>query len=155
MQIRIDLSHYGFESLATATAGLAGSVDQVQEFVAGAGRGEECAGECGGRGDGVGFLYSSDLHAGMGGFDDDGNAERMERVLDAIADFDGESFLDLEASGVCFDDSGDFAEAGDLAVRDVGDVGLADEREHVVFAHGVEFDVFHEYHLLIFFIENR
>ena len=79
----------------------------------------------------------------------------MERVLDAIADFDGESFLDLEASGVCLDDSGDFAEAGDFAVGDVGDVGFADEREHVVFAHRVEFNVFHEAHLLVFFIEYR
>lgn len=65
MQIRIDLTHYGSETLATATAGSAGTLDQVQEFVSGSGRGEECAGERGGRGDGVGFLYSSDLHAGM------------------------------------------------------------------------------------------
>lgn len=65
MQIRIDLTHYGSETLATATAGSAGTLDQVQEFVSGPGRGEECAGERGGSGDGVGFLYSSDLHAGM------------------------------------------------------------------------------------------
>ena len=65
MQIRIDMTHYGSETLATATAGSAGTLDQVQEFVSGSGRGEECAGERGGSGDGVGFLYSSDLHAGM------------------------------------------------------------------------------------------
>ena len=45
IQIRIDLTHYGSETLATATAGSAGTLDQVQEFVSGSGRGEECAGE--------------------------------------------------------------------------------------------------------------
>ena len=43
----------------------AGIADQIEKLVSGPGGGEERAGESRGRGDGVGFLYSSDLHAGM------------------------------------------------------------------------------------------
>lgn len=113
----------------------AGIVDQIEKLVSGPGRSEERAGESRGRGDGVGFLYSSDLHAGVRGFYHDGDAERLECVLDAIADFDGKPFLYLQSSCICFHDSGYFAQTGDFSVRDVRDVRFPDEREHVVFAH--------------------
>lgn len=113
----------------------AGIADQIEELVSGPGGGEERAGERRGRGDGVGFLYSSDLHAGVRGFYHDGDAERLECVLDAVAYLDGKPFLYLKTSSECFHDSGDLAQAGDLAVGNVSDVCFPDERQHVMFAH--------------------
>ena len=58
------------------------------------------------------------------------------RALDGVGDLDGEPLLHLRAPGVAVDEPGDLRQAGDAAVlaRDVGDVGLADERDQVVLA---------------------
>lgn len=117
------------------TALSAGIADQIEELVSGPGRSEERAGESRGRGNGVGFLYSSDLHACVRGFYHDGDAERLECVLDAVTYLDGKPFLYLKTPCECFHDSGYFAQTGDFSVRDVRDVRFPDEREHVVFAH--------------------
>ena len=50
--------------------------------------------------------------------------------------------------------AGDFAEADDLAVRDVGYVRLAEERQQVVLAHGVELDVLDDDHLVVVDVEE-
>ena len=85
----------------------------------------------------------------MHGLDDDGDAQRLEGVLDTVADLLGQALLDLQAAGVGLYHAGDLGEPGDAAVRDVGDMGLADEREHVVLAQGEEFDVLHKDHLAV------
>ena len=90
----------------------------------------------------------------MLGFDDDGDAERVQRILDAVADLDREALLDLEPAGVGLDHTGDLAQSGDLAVGDVRDVGLADEGAHMMLAHRVEFDVPDYDHLLVLLVEN-
>lgn len=51
-------------------------------------------------------------------------------------------------------DAGQLAQADDLAVRDIGDVGLAEERQQMVFAHAFEVDVLHEDHFVVFFDEG-
>ena len=53
----------------------------------------------------------------MGSFDYYRHAERMQGLLDAIADFDCEPLLDLKPAGECLDHPGNFAQAGDFAVR--------------------------------------
>ena len=70
----------------------------------------------------------------MGSFDYYRHAERMQGLLDAIADFDCEPLLDLKPAGECLDHPGNFAQAGDFAVRDVGYMTLPQEREHMVLA---------------------
>ena len=85
----------------------------------------------------------------MHGLDDDGDAQRMQGFLDAVADLLGQALLDLQAAGVGLHHAGDLGEPGDAAVRDVGDMGLADEREHVVLAQGEQLDVLDEDHLAV------
>ena len=126
---------------------------QVEELVPGTCRCKKRPGESRCRSYSIGLLDAPDLHACMRGFDYDGDAERVQRPLDAVTDFDGQPLLDLEPSGVCLHDPGDFAEPGDLSVRDVSYVRLADERQHVMFAHGVKVNVLDKHHLLVFFIE--
>ena len=78
----------------------------------------------------------------------------MQGFLDAVPDLDGQPLLDLQAAGVGLDDAGNLAQAGDLAIGDVGDVGLADEGQEVVLAGAVELDVLDQDHLLVFLVEH-
>jgi len=88
------------------------------------------------------------------GLDDDGYAERLQHFLNDIADFEREPLLHLQAAGEHVHHAGDFAEADDVAVGDVRDVGFAKKGQHVVLAEGVHFDVFHEHHLAVIFAEK-
>ena len=127
----------------------------MKEFVSGALRVEERARKCRCGGDGVGLLDAPHGHAGVHCLDDHGDAERLQGFLDAVADLDGEPFLDLEAAGIGLDDAGDLAESRDLSVRDIGDVVLADEGEHVVLAEGEQLDVLDDDHLLVLLVKDR
>ena len=69
--------------------------NQVEEFVAGFFGFEKGSAESRCGGDGVGFLDSPDLHAGVGGLNDHCNAEWIEGFLNAVSDFYREPFLDL------------------------------------------------------------
>ena len=73
----------------------------------------------------------------------------MEGLLDAVADLLRQALLDLQAAGVGLHHAGDLGEPGDAAVRDVGDMGLADEREHVVLAQREQLDVLDQDHLAV------
>ena len=90
----------------------------------------------------------------MFGLDYNGHAKGMQGFLDAVADLLGEAFLNLKAAGIGFHYTGDFAEAGDFAVGNIGYVAFADEREQVMLAGGVEVDVFHQNHLAILLVED-
>ena len=86
---------------------------------------------------------------------DHGYAERMKGLVYAVPDLDCETLLNLEAAGVSLHHTGDFAEAGDFTVRNIGHMALTDERKHVVLAGGVEIDVFHQHHLTVLLFEDR
>ena len=79
----------------------------------------------------------------------------MQGFLDAVADLDGQALLDLEAASVGLDYARDLAQAGDLAVGNVGDVGLADEGQQVMLAGAVEFYILDQDHLLVFLVKHR
>ncbi len=85
----------------------------------------------------------------MAGFDDDADTLRLDYFLDGFGDLGGEALLDLQAAGEEFDEARDFAEADHLAVRDVGDVHFAEERQQVVLAEAEHFDVFDDDHLVV------
>ena len=53
-------------------------------------------------------------------FNDHGYAERMKGLVYAVPDLDCETLLNLEAAGVSLHHTGDFAEAGDFTVRNIG-----------------------------------
>ena len=79
--------------------------------------------------------------------DDDADALRLEHVVDRAGDLLGEPLLHLEPPREHLDDARQLAQPDDLAVRDVGDVRLAEERQHVVLAQRVELDVAHHHHV--------
>lgn len=90
----------------------------------------------------------------MHGFDDYGHSEWMQGLLNAVANFDGETLLNLQPASEGVHHPGYLAQAGDFTIRDIGDMGLADEREHMVLAHGIDVNVFHKDHLTVFLIED-
>ena len=130
-------------------------LNEVQELVPRARAGEEHPRECRGGGDGIVFLDTAELHAGVLRFDYHRHAERMQRILDAVPDLLGKALLHLQPSGIRFHNPCDFAQPGDSAGRDIRDVALAYERQQVVLAGGVKVDVLNEDHLAVFFVENR
>ena len=70
-------------------------------------------------------------------------------------DLVGQALLQLQPPREDVDEARDLAEADHLAVRDVGDVALAEERQQVMLAHAVEVDVAHDHHLAIIDVEQR
>src|SRR3954469_21272150 len=83
----------------------------------------------------------------MNGLDDDTDAARLEYFLDGARYLLGETLLHLEAAGEDLDDAWQLGQPDDLAVRDVANVHLAEERQHVVLAHAVHLDIAHENHV--------
>ena len=63
--------------------------------------------------------------------------------------------LHLEPTRVAVHQTGQLAHAVHLVPGDVPDVALAEEGEHVVLAHAVEFDVPHNDHMVALFLEDR
>src|SRR5216684_3709696 len=61
----------------------------------------------------------------------------------------------LQAAGKHVDHAGDLAEPQNTLVREIGDVGLAEKRQQVVFAEAEEFDVLHDDHLVVGHAERR
>ena len=86
--------------------------------------------------------------------DDDRDPERMQRLLDAVADLYGQALLDLEPAGVGLHDASDLAQSGNLSVRNVCHMSLADEGAHMVFAHRVQLDILDDDHLLVLLVKN-
>ena len=127
---------------------------QLQELVARLVAFEENARESRCGGDGVGLLDAAHGHAGVHGFNDNGNAQWMEGVLDAVADLLGEAFLHLQTAGIRFHHAGNLAQAGDFPFGNIRHMGLADERQHVVLAQGEQLDVLHNDHVVVRLLEE-
>ena len=104
-----------------------------------------------GRGDhlAAGLFDSPTSHTGVRGFDDHGHALGLELGHEQVGDLRGEAFLDLRAMGELVDDAGEFGDSHDLAIGEVGDVGLPLEGHEVVLAHGVEGDVAEDDQLVV------
>lgn len=77
-------------------------------------------------------------------FNDDRDADGMKNAHDRVGYLRGEIFLDLQAPSEEIDDARELGKANHFSVRDVGHMRLADERQQMVFAHGIKLDVFHE-----------
>lgn len=71
----------------------------------------------------------------MLGFDNNSNSNRIETFLYAIPDLGGEPLLYLQPATESFNNPGDLAETGNMAVRNISNMCFAEEREHMMFAH--------------------
>ena len=89
--------------------------------------------------------------------DHDHHAQRIEVLLQRVRDLVGEALLHLQAAREHIHDARNLAQADHLVTRDVGDMRLADERQHVMFAHRVVLDISHDDHftLAVFHLEHR
>ena len=77
-------------------------------------------------------------------------------VFHGLGDLGGQALLDLEATGVALDDSGQLRQPRDATVarREVGHVGQTDEGNEVVFTERGEGDVAHHDHLVVTDLEG-
>ena len=96
--------------------------DQIHELFARLGLLEESR-KVGSGGQGVLFLDAAHLHTHMLGFDDNHDAKRIERFLDAFFNLHRQAFLDLEAAGEDIHDTGNLAQSCDIFFGDIGDKG--------------------------------
>ena len=108
-------------------------MNEVHEFLTGLGLVKGTA-EVAGGGDGVLLLDATHLHAHVLGFDNDHHAEGLQRFLDAVLDLLRHALLHLKPVGIDIHHTGYLRETSDVAVGDIGHVGLAVEGQHVVFA---------------------
>ena len=84
----------------------------------------------------------------MLGFDDNGHAFGARDALNGFGNLSGQVFLNLQTAGVHVDDAGKLGQAQYLASGQVGNVALADERQHMVLTHAVEFDILNHDHFI-------
>ena len=98
-----------------------------------------------------GFFTPAHRHAQVLGLDDDEHAAGRQDRGDGVGDLRRHALLHLQPAGEAVDQAGQLGQAGDAAVlgRDVGDVGLAEERHQVVLAQRGERDVAHHHHLVV------
>ena len=87
------------------------------------------------------FVYPARRHALMLALDHHGHALGLENVADGIGDLYRHFFLDLKALRIDIDQTRQLADADDPVGGQVGDVGDADNRRHVVLAVGAEVDI--------------
>ena len=88
-------------------------------------------------------------HALMFAFDDYADSLRPEDVLNTVGNLCRHGLLDLQAPGEGLDDSCKLADADDLSVRKVTDMGLADNRCHMVLAMRFELNIPQYDHLVV------
>ena len=130
------------------------TVDEPEEFVAGGGGTEEGAQHGGCDHAAVLFFDAAHHHAEVMAFHNDTDAFRIDLFFYVGSDLLREALLYLETACEAIDKTCQLADAKDFASRDVADVATAVERQHVVFAKAVDFDVLHDDHVVAFFVED-
>src|SRR5579864_8135199 len=95
------------------------------------------------------FLQSPHPHAKVAALDDTSNPSRLDDFLDGLSNLGREALLDLQAAGEDFYEARNFAQANHFAIRNVGDVHLAEKWQHMVLAEAEHFDVLHDHHFVI------
>src|SRR5437868_14857621 len=82
-------------------------------------------------------------------FDDYTHALRLDYLLDRFGNLGGEAFLNLQPPRKKFDQAWNFAQANHFSIRNISDVYLPEERQHVMLAQAEHFDVFHDNHFVV------
>ena len=91
----------------------------------------------------------------MAGFDHHPHAARVQGLHEGAGDLGGEALLDLQPVREAVDEARDAGEANDGFVGEVGDVGMAEERQQMVLAQRVQLDALHGDHLVRFGRKDR
>src|SRR5690606_26769395 len=95
------------------------------------------------------LVHAAGGHALVRADDHHAHAARLQHPLDAARDLRGHLLLHLEAARVGVHHPRELADADDLAIGQVADVRLADDRRHVVLAVRLELDVAQHDHLVV------
>ena len=85
----------------------------------------------------------------MGRLDHHADALGLQHLGDGVGDLRGHLFLDLQPSGIGVDDPRQFADPDHAVIRQVSDVGAADDRFHVMLAVRLETDIAQQHHLVV------
>ena len=122
--------------------------DQPDEFLP---RGEflECAAEVGSRCYRVLFLNAPHHHTHVLCFDHHHDTQRVQRLLDAVLDLHSQAFLDLQAAGKDIHYPGNLAQTRNIFLGNISDMGLSEERKHMMFTQRKEINIFYNNHLLV------
>lgn len=107
-----------------------------------------------GRGVGILLLYPTHLHAHMLRLDDDDDPKGIECRLDAVLDLHREALLHLQTTSEDVHDTWQLAQPRDVAIRDIADMHLPEEGEHVVLTEGIEVNILDDDHLPVVLFEH-
>ena len=88
-------------------------------------------------------------HAVVRRLDHDPDAARLQDRLDGIGDLGGQLLLNLQAPGEHIDHASELADPNHAVVRQIADVGTADDRRHMVLTMRPEIDVAENDHLVV------
>src|SRR3989338_1133233 len=80
--------------------------------------------------------------------------ERLEFLEQGVRYLHGKPLLHLQAAGEGLHEARYFRKANDAAVRDIGDMGLPEEGQHVVLAERIESYVLDDDHLAVIGLEE-
>lgn len=108
-------------------------------------------------GDGVaaGLTDATHDHAHVSRLSDDAHALGLQHLHDGLGHLASETLLHLQSTCEHLDDADELGEAEDLAVRDVADVDLAHEGDHVVLTHGEKVNVTNNDHFISILLKDR
>src|SRR5579864_2835498 len=95
------------------------------------------------------LFYAAHHHAKISRLDHDTDTLRLNDLLDGFGNLSRQALLNLQAAGENLDEARNFAQPDNLTIRYVGDVHLAEERQHVMLTEAEDLDVFHNHHLVI------
>src|SRR6266850_6205751 len=95
------------------------------------------------------LFNAAHLHTQVACFDDHTHTLGTNFFLNGLCDLAGHALLNLQPASEHVYQAGDFAQSEHTLVRQVSDMGLAEEREQVVFAKTEEFNVLHHHHFIV------
>src|SRR6266850_4535775 len=95
------------------------------------------------------LFNAAHLHTQVACFDDHTHTLGTNFFLNGLCDLAGHALLNLQPASEHVYQAGDFAQSEHTLVRQVSDMGLAEEREQVVFAEAEELNIFHDDHLVV------
>jgi hypothetical protein len=94
-----------------------------------------------------GFLAPPHLHAELARLQQDDHPTRARRAHEGFGDLLGQPLLELRTARVMFEESPHASETEQRAIGHVADVGLPEEGQQMMRAHGVKRHIRHHDHL--------
>src|SRR6185312_4165215 len=101
------------------------------------------------------LLHTAHHYAKVPRLNDHTYALGLDGALDGFRDLYRKPLLHLQTTGKNIDETRDLAQPDDLAVGNIRDMHLAEERQHVVLTKTEHFNVFDDHHLVIVHLKQR